>query len=176
MASKNHVYYELQDHTYKRYVKTPIGILAGMRVNPHDITQRVPFLLQSDERRVAYEKDEYGFDKSDKIATIAPPTEDDILETYSEEEDRVFRRINAALFAQGLLVETTAPEQANNHENALTDTQIADLCNNWLRFKKHVPTITASITLDRIEQHLKALNRNQRWFDVVHAQRTLVMK
>lgn len=166
MTSKRHQYIELGDKVYKRYIKTEFGILTGYRPNPHDIKQRVDFLLQTSEDKVTWEKESNPED--DKHIVLVKPIgkkidyDDEVLEIYSEVEDRIFRQLNRKLLESGALAEYHEEKSMEiNMSNALSDTDVFTIANSASIpiFKKKIKSITSKVTLDRISLKLDELNR-----------------
>jgi hypothetical protein len=158
MASRNHQFIELQETIFRRYHKTIMGSLAGMRVNPHKPAERLSFLLETPESNINWRKDE-EYVIADSVQKIDYDTE--VLEVYTVEEDKLFRRLNGRLFERGLLVEYQLEKPIATTENSLTDTEIFKLANHKTLsgFKTALKPITSQITFKRIKDALITLDR-----------------
>lgn len=83
--SFNNIYLELVDvEPYSRYQKNVPSAVSGWRLNPKDLSHRVEFLLASPSSKFNYQSD--------------------VIELYSEKEDRYFRMANSVLFDMAYLI------------------------------------------------------------------------
>lgn len=162
--SLNHAFPELQDNVYKRYIKSELGRVSGSRPNPHNLSQRVQFLLETPENLVKFEKDKDGFD----IVSGRKPIDydDEVLETYSVEEDRAFRRLNRNLFEEGKLVEYSVE---NDAVISMTDKDIETLTSNFQKFKSGIKVIDNLGVLERIRNRVLSRERNKTWLELLEA-------
>lgn len=164
--SVKHQYIELQDRVYARYVKTAVGSVAGIRLDPHDHKIRIPFLLSTPDETVIYKTvEEYAvYDGRGPIIY-----DQEVLETYSIEEDQIFKRINERLFQQGLLVVYEQERQTLVTRNDLAESEVIKIANTKLpnMFNKQLEGITASTTLARIRSALDALGRPKSFYTVL---------
>lgn len=160
-------YYELQDKVYKRYTKTILGGLSGIRCNPHNITERVPFVLVTPESAVKYVKDKDDYDVIDGKNNT--DYEKEVLEVYSPEEDRVFRQLNRLSIEKGLLVEYKDKNVEINTTNELSDDGILEIARakNPLVLKSKVKDITSPVTLQRIRDKLNELDKSKGYIKVI---------
>lgn len=164
--SKNHQFIELGDQVYARYIKTEYGILTGLRPNPHDHRQRIDFLIKTPEDKVTWETEVNPEDK-DHVVMVRPISrkidyDSEVIEIYSEIENRIFKQLNRKLFESGVLAEYHEEKNMDiNMSNALTDTQLFEIANSASVpvFKKKIKPITSVNVLDRIEQKLIELER-----------------
>lgn len=152
--SKFHQYIELQDNVYKRYVKTQIGVLSGRRADPHDVSKTVPYVLSTPDEYIKYRVVPYDGQDTYEVDGHTPEIsyDDEVLETYHADDDKIFRTLNRKLMSEGLIVEYTGAQNTVDLTNALTDIDIAELAQtkNLLAFKKQLKQITSHVTLDRI--------------------------
>lgn len=145
----NNQFIHLQGKVYKRYIKTSLGILSGYRVNPEDHSQRLAFTLKTPEDHVVFVQDD-DYVRADKRASVN--YDEEILEIYSEAEDRLFRRLNRQSIEDGLLVEYLDSDTEIDTTNELTDKDLQYIADtkNLLQFKKRIGEITSPVTLKRI--------------------------
>lgn len=164
--SVKHQYIELQDRVYSRYVKTAVGSVAGIRVDPHDHKIRIPFLLSTPDETVIYKTvEEYAvYDGRGPIIY-----DKEVLETYSFEEDQIFKRINETLFKEGLLIAYEQERQALVTRNDLMESEVIKIANTRLPnvFQKQLEGITAQTTLARIRAALDALGRPKSFYTIL---------
>jgi hypothetical protein len=164
--SKAHQYIELQDSVFSRYVKTTVGSLTGMRANPHDIKLRIPFILETPEEAIIYEeKDNYA-----EYRGRGPIVYDkEVLEVYTAEEDAILRRVNAALFQEGLLVPYEKERETVVSRNELTESEVIKIAGTKLPtvFKSQLTGITSKTTLTRIKDALDALGRPKSFYTIL---------
>lgn len=151
MASSGHQFYEYQENVYKRYRKVVPYIVAGTRPNLHKPGEVISWLLQTP-------SDLFDFDE--KKVTGFSYTEE-VVETYSQAEDRVFYRLNRKLFDEGALVEYDGVEPTFETANSLTDAELTMIAQtkNLLAFKKQANEITSKRTLQRLKEKVEQFNR-----------------
>ena len=163
--SKNHQYIELQDKVYSRYIKTGVAILSGMRSDPYDPKNRIPYILKTPDSVVIWQEES---DNEGNTHLVVPQGrkpiiyEDEVLEVYSEAEDRVFKQLNRKLIESGDLIPYHEERLSDiNMSNALSDNDIVLIANSATIpiFKKKIKTITSAPTLLRIDQKLTELGR-----------------
>jgi hypothetical protein len=104
---------EFADSIVARYKKTSVYAIAGVRLDPHNESRRVSFLLQSrdDHYDIAAKKLTFNYDT-------------DVIELYSDREVRLFESLNRKAIESGALVpyEDAAPEI--DRTNVLRDSDI----------------------------------------------------
>lgn len=127
--SKNHQFLELSDSVYARYKKTTNGAVSGRRLNPLRDNERVEFVLMSHHTRYNPDTNHLRFNY-----------DTDILETYNEKDDRLFRLLNSYLFQNGYIAPYDGDRESVSTANALSDTAISDLAatKNLMSFKKKI--------------------------------------
>ena len=146
----NNQYLHLQGKVYKRYIKSTLSIITGYRVNPEDLSKRLTYSLETPEKDVLYIPDGEDTFKADKRASVDYDSE--VLEVYSEEEDRLFRRLNRTHIENGLLTEYTDPLTEIDTKNEITDRELKNIAEmkNLMQFKKRAKEITSPHTLKRL--------------------------
>lgn len=146
----NNQFLHLQGKVYKRYVKSPLSIITGYRVNPEDLSKRLIYSLETPEKDVLYIPDGEDTFKADKRASVDYDSE--VLEVYSEEEDRLFRRLNRTHIENGLLVEYIDTLTDIDTSNELNDRELKTIAEmkNLMQFKKRAKEITSPHTLKRL--------------------------
>lgn len=158
--SENHQYLELQGKdVFARYQKTQVAALALTRPDPHDLSKRAHVLVITPESALRYKKDNDGYDIFDGRETVS--YDDEVIEIYSEMEDKIFRRLNEKLFADGELVAYEERRTARDTSNALTQSEVVDIANlkNLPLFRSKLKGVTSLITLDRIREAVIQLGR-----------------
>jgi hypothetical protein len=162
--SINHSFPELQDHVYQRYIKADLGRLSGVRPNPHNISQRLHWLLETPETLVNFKKDNDGFDV---VAGRKPiDYDDEVLETYSVEEDRAFRRMNKEILETGALIEYSGEQ---DEVSAMSDKELDTIVSNFQKFKSAIKVIEDLHVLERIKQRVLQKERNKTWLDLIES-------
>ncbi len=163
--SRFHQYIEHQGNVHKRYVKTRISVLSGRRPKPNELSVVVPFILSTPEENIKYHITEIDNNPYYEVVGHTPNFnyDEEVLETYSPEEDRIFRAFNKKLFESGLLVEYTENSTPIQYNNALTDVEIQEIAKikNTLKYRKRLTEITSIPTLERIKAELLELDRPQ---------------
>lgn len=140
IRNANHQFLENQDQVYSRYRKTSVGAVSGARLHPRT-QERIPFILMSNDSRFDPDSGKLEFNY-----------ETDVVETYSETEDRTFRAWNSYLFKTGLLVPYTGAKEEVDTSAAMSDEEITSLVavKNLLQFKSRISKINSKVTLQRI--------------------------
>lgn len=147
--SVNHQFPEYQDAVYARYKKTSTAAIGGNRLNPSDPKERMPFVLMS------------SFDQFDiETETLQFNYENDVIELYSEQEEKAFKRLNARLFKNGL-IEVYKGDVPNFEDNTLSEEEIEKIASTktLLGFKKIIEEIEELITIARIRDAVARLDR-----------------
>lgn len=85
----------------------------------------------------------------------------DVIEIYSEQEDRVFLALNRYLFQNGLIAPYDGTRDSVDMSNALSDAEISDIAGskNLLNFKKRIKAIDSVTTLQRIKDTTERADR-----------------
>lgn len=137
--SANNQFIEYDDQVYARYKKASIGAVSGIRLHPRT-QERVGFILLSSLDNFTIETKSLDFNY-----------DTDILEIYSPEEDRLFRKLNAYLFNSGLLIPFEDSKEEIVTTNALADDDLTELVmlKNFKQFESRINKITSRVTLDR---------------------------
>lgn len=143
MPSLNHQYPEKTDNVVKRYKRTSVCAISGIRLNPFNAAQRLPFILEGSFNRFDVETNTLAFDYSS-----------DVIELYSEDESRVFERLNPYLFQHGLLAPYYEQAPELDTVNVVDDETIAQIADSktLASFKKQLAPITSKTVLERIKR------------------------
>lgn len=150
--ANNNIYVELEGSAYKRYEKVPINIVAGLRANPLDTKLQVGWSLTTSE-------DDFSVKENKRTAFVY---ETEVIEIYSEIEDKIFRRLNKSLFDKGLLKvhEGLTPEY--DFANFITDEQVGEIINirTTDEFKNKLDAYNSLSTLNRIKDAAITANKS----------------
>lgn len=165
-SSKNHQFIEFDEQIVERWVKTVPHMVSGKRVNPHKPTEYIDWVLKTNSANFNYS----AYSKQKPFAEkVTFEYRDEVLELYSEQEQKVFKRINRNLIERGLLKLYHGQEGSVNTNNVLSDEEIQELINlpTLPAFKKRLQLITSTITLDRIKQALIDGDKSVKWVSAV---------
>ncbi len=159
MASINHQFPELQDTIFRRYKKTVPHIIGGLRSNPYKTGEQLSWQLKTPE-------DNFSFTEN-KLVDFT--YDEEVLEIYTEADDKAFRRQNRVLFDQGLLVEFGSSRDESKSPNDLTDADIKEIAalKQVPAIRKRIHDITSRATLNRIKDTAKALERSYRIIETI---------
>jgi hypothetical protein len=145
--SVNHQFVEYEDTIFARYRKTAICAVAGIRINPAKPGERMSFVLQSKFK---------NFDQDTKQVTFS--YDDDVVELYSEQEAKVFKRLNPYLFSAGLITEYNL-EKPEVPDNTLSEDEVQHIVTLPLAdFRERLDTITAVQPVRRIKDAIDSLS------------------
>lgn len=158
--SKNHQFFEFDEQVVQRWVKTVPHMVSGKRFNPYKPSETIDFVLRTN-------PENFNYDQSSKIAfpnssaKITFAYEDEVLELYSDNEVRLFERMNKGLIERGLLKKYVGEATNTDTTNAMSDEEIETvaLTTNLLAFKKKLSGITSSVTVERVIAAVKRLDR-----------------
>jgi hypothetical protein len=158
--SKNHQFIEFETQTVARWTKTVPHMVSGKRVNPYKTNEHIDFVLKTDQRSFNFElinKTAYP-NPSEKFTFVY---EDEVVEIYSEMEEKLFQRLNKGLIERGLLKKYEGIHSSIDTSNALSDEDINTIATitNLLVFKKRLKEITSSVTIERVIAAVKAADR-----------------
>lgn len=149
--STNHQYIQFSDDVVKRFEKTVPFILSGYRLNPHNPSEQINFVLQTDESC-------FDFTSKKKIKS---DYEHDVIELYSDKEVKMFLRLNRSIIERGYLKEYAGSPEQINTDNLVNDTEIQEIASiktpNML--KSRLKTITSHIVIQRCLDAAIQLNR-----------------
>lgn len=161
MASINHQFVQFSEQVYARYVKTVPYIVSGMRSNPFEPGKLVSWVLQTPE---------HNYDFETKRVTHVSYS-DEVLEVYSAAEDAILKRSNRGLFEQGLLKEYTEAAPVMDTANVLTDEDVAEIARltTLAAMKSKLATITSPVTLQRVRDKARELDRSVRIIELIDA-------
>lgn len=139
--STNNIYVGLDNTIYKKYAKVPVHIVGGIRLNPNDLTQKVPWILQTNPA---------NYNPVTKQVTFE--YEDEVLELYSKKEHDAFLRLNQKLLEQGLLKVFEEEQSVVNVENTIPDSELEKIASLRSTFSETVDRITSVMTLERLKK------------------------
>jgi len=144
MASVNNIYLVLTDPPTHRYVKSIPSKIAGVRLDA-DGKNQVGFVLQSQT------SGEFSYD-------------DEVLEIYSDREDRFLRQVNKGLFKQGLLQPFKGELPDVDMSNVLSDEAIVEIASirNLPQLQKRLQEITSPFTVKRVYDTAVQIGRPQK--------------
>jgi len=159
MKSKNHQFVELADRVYKRYVRTTVEPITGIRQDPLNPTVRIEFILATPDEN--YDYTPYTKDHTTIVTQKVFTYFEEVLETYDPNEDRVFQQLNRLQLQAGKLKEYTEAAPEINTANMLTDIQVIKLASikQLPALRKELTTITSPQTLERVKAMAEALDR-----------------
>jgi len=151
MASSNHQFLEYSGNVVARYYKTVPYIVTGLRLNPHNPSERIAFVLQTPE-------EQFDFDLKERKDISY---NDEVLELYSDTEAKLFERLNASLFENGLLATYTGQTVQINKSNYLTDEEVELIAGTRTvsKLQERLSTITSRATVTRILEAAQEMNR-----------------
>jgi hypothetical protein len=157
MSASNNIFPQLASKIFARYKKTVPYMLGGRRLDPFKVNENaeMDWILQTDDDNFDFiTKQPSGF-----------TYEDEVIELYSEVELQVFKKLNAALFSEGLLqvYQGTQTEVVDN-----TGIDLDELAKIKLptQFKKAVAKLPKTM-LPALEKKLREKNRPISFFDIV---------
>lgn len=142
----NNIYHMMQESVYKRYTKVPVNLVGGLRLDPTDTRLQIGWVLHTDEA---------DFDYTTKKRTQFV-YDNEVIEIYSEAEDKLFRKLNAGLFRAGLLKEFLETEEVVSSPNFVNDSEINRIVEirSITDFQTELANFDALATLERIKQQL----------------------
>ncbi len=148
--AKNNIYLTMNHDVHRRYAKVPVNIVAGLRPDPVDPRIQVGWTLNTAES-------DYDLATKRRINFVY---ENEVIEIYSEAEDRVFRKLNQALLNAGLLREYVGTAETEVSANFLTDDQVLEIVNirSIADFKRELQAITSPVTLQRVKERAEDSN------------------
>jgi len=142
----NNIYFTLQDKIYKRYTKVPVNVVGGLRVDPTDTRLQIGWVLTTGE-------DSYDYSTKKRTKFVY---DDEVIEVYSEPEDKLFRKLNSGLFRSGLLKEYNEENELVDSPNFVNDAEILRVIEirSLAEFEAALKKFDAVATLERIYQQL----------------------
>lgn len=157
----NNIYPAMQDQVYKRYAKVPINVIGGLRVDPSDMRVQVGWILKTDEDNFDFET------KKRKVFEY----DDEVVEIYSESEDKLFRKLNSGLFSAGLLKEYNEENELIDSPNFVNDAEILRVIEirSVAEFEAALKKFDAVATLERIKQQLVDQGKSVKKVQLVEA-------
>lgn len=155
----NNIYPQLAGHAYKKYRKVVPHPIGGKRLDPFKVNENifVDWLLKTEEVDFDFE--------AKKIARFA--YENEVIELYSEVEDKVFRRLNPGMFEQGFLAVygENQPELKDKTHYDLDTIASIRLPSN---FKKAVQELPKT-ALSELEKKIREKNRPISFLAIIEA-------
>lgn len=147
--AKNNIYLTMSNSVYRRYAKVPINIIAGLRPDPVDLRVQVGWTLSTAEQ-------DYDLAARKRVNFVY---ENEVIEIYSEAEDKVFRRLNRSLLDSGLLREYIGEQSNEISDNFITDDAVLVLVSmkSNADFKKELQKFTSLVTLARIKERAEEI-------------------
>lgn len=145
----NNIFIEYDDRIIARYKRTCVHAISGIRIHPTS-NERVSFMLNSDWRDFDPATEKVKFNYSN-----------DIIEIYSEQEDKVFRALNAYLFHNGFIAPYAGGRDVVSTTNSMSDEAISDLAGNQsiVEFSDKINALDSVVTLQRILDTVKSADR-----------------
>jgi hypothetical protein len=157
----NNIYPSISTGVYKKYAKVPINMLAGLRSDPLDTKVNVGWVLSTDEK---------NFDLASNSRT-AFVYDDEVIEIYSETEDKIFKRLNKALFSKGLLKDYNEDELPVNLKNFVNDSEIYEIVElrSLAEFNSRLEKFDSVATLQRIREVAVSENKSVKKVQAIDA-------
>jgi hypothetical protein len=146
--SVNNIYLVVPTEPYKKYVKTVPSSIAGKRFNDRADAE-VGFLLRSVPGVFSYD--------------------DEVLEVYSDREDRFLKQANKSLFESGMLKEYTGNRSAMDTRNIMSDEDVLEIASlrNVMQLSKKLEDIDSKITAQRILDTAKEIGRPAKTLELI---------
>jgi hypothetical protein len=139
--STNNIYVGLDNTIHTKYAKVPLHMVGGVRLNPNDLTQKVPWILQTSP---------LNYDPVTKKVNFV--YEDEVIELYSKKEHDAFLRLNQKLLEQGLLKVFEESQESVNVENTIPDSELEKIASLRSTFNDTVDKLTSVVTLERLKK------------------------
>jgi hypothetical protein len=148
MGSVNNIYLVIADEPYKRYVKTIASKVGGVRMDDQ-MKGQTGFILESAPDGFSYEAE--------------------VLEIYSDREDRLLRQANKTLFSNGYLKEFTGQLPELDTTNMLDDDEVDMIAatKNIQVLQKRINELTSPFTVKRILDKANEIGRPQKTIAVI---------
>jgi len=157
----NNIYPTVSNEAYKKYAKVPINMLAGLRVDPTDTRVNVGWLLSTDEEN-------YDLPSNSRKAFVY---DDEVIEIYSELEDKMFRRLNKGLFAKGLLKDYHESQLPIDTKNFISDAEITEIVDlrSMTELVSRLDKFDSLSTLNRIRDFAISENKSVKKVQAIDA-------
>lgn len=154
MSSMNNIFLVNVDPPVKRYVKTIPSKLGGIRFDSNGKNQ-IGFILETS-------------------PTGAFVYDDEVLEIYTDREDRAFRQLNKSLFTKGYLKEYAQEAPELDTANMLTDEEVAEIASmrNIQQLTKRISELTSPFTVQRILNAANDIGRPAKTIAAIQAHLT----
>lgn len=148
MGSLNNIFILAEiEEPFKKYTKTVDYVVTGWRLDTDG--RQVEFILESPTETFDYEQE--------------------VLEIYSEREDKFFRQRNRRLFEKGLIKEFTGEPETVDETNFLTDAEVNEIATirSSEELKNELNALTSRATVLRIQKAAKEIGRPARIMKVI---------
>jgi hypothetical protein len=131
MASVNNIFLVNENPPVARYVKTIESKVGGIRFDSRGQTE-VGFVLESDPTHFDYDSE--------------------VLEIYTERENRALKQLNRKLFSEGYLKEYKLESPEVDTRNMLSDEAIIEIASmrNIKSLEARIAELTSPFTIQRI--------------------------
>lgn len=158
--SKNHQFIEFDTQVVERWVKTSAHMVSGKRFNPYKPSETIDWVLRTNPANFDFNKINKA-QHPDAASKITFVYEDEVLELYSENEARLFRRLNKGLIERGLLKQYFGSPTEVNTVNTISDQELEDIANatTIAAFKKKLYNLSSAVTVGRLITVLKNLDK-----------------
>lgn len=149
MSSVNNIYLVNIEPPVKKYVKTIPSKLGGIRFDARG-EREVGFVLET------INPDQFVYD-------------DEVLEVYTEREDRALRQLNRKLFELGYLKEYAQDAPALDTANMLSDEEILEVAKtpNINTLKARLLDFTSAVTVERVLKAAQEVGRPAKTLEVI---------
>jgi hypothetical protein len=159
--SKNHQFIEFDQQVVERWIKTVSHMVSGKRLNPYKPSESIDFVLRTNPTNFDFTKlNKKDFpDSSSKVTLVY---EDEVLELYSDNEARLFRRFNKTLIERGLIRLYDGEASGVDTTNSMSDADLEAIANlsPITAYKKQLYGISSPVTVGRLIAVLARLDKS----------------
>jgi len=158
--SKNHQFIEFDMQVVERWVKTCAHMVSGKRFNPYKPSETIDWVLRTNPTNFDFSKINKA-QYPDAASKITFVYEDEVLELYSDNEARLFRRLNKGLIERGLLKQYLGSPSQVNINNTVSDQELEEIASitTIAAFKKKLYGLSSAVTVGRLITVLKTLDK-----------------
>lgn len=148
MGSANNMYLMVATPPVKKYVKTVPSKIGGVRLDAEGKTV-TGFILESKPDTFVYDAE--------------------VLEIYSDKEDRFLRQMNRKLFENGFITEYFSEIPEVDTKNMFTDDEVTAIASthNIQQLQKRIGEITSPISMKRILAAANEIGRPQKTVQLI---------
>ena len=148
--SINNILLTAETEPTHRYAKTIRSKIAGFRLDPLD-NKQVPFLLTS-------VGDEFSY-------------EDEVVELYSDKENRYFMQANKLFIANGYLKPFNGTAAPVAMDNIISDEDVERIAaiRTPNQLKSKLAPITSKVSLERVVQAAREIGRPQSIINIIES-------